>query len=164
MKKLISLFYRSDSKNNMLYMLQAVDYNPRQFLSWWVSEKDFRLRSKRKKLVLTTKIKLLMAYIALIVTSVFVIGVNLLARGDYFGLIIIALYPLIETFSTVIIVAIAWPLLVKPKQKAFIAKSKQIFASHRGPIIAVLGSYGKKNEGAFSKNSFISIRCSIYTR
>lgn len=143
--------YALDYERTLTYMLQASEYSMRDFWQWWLSVKDFRRVSERGDLVKTSFGRLL--YIAigaagfvLAVLSGALAGYSLLSGNPLLVIIAIVLFvlrPYMVTVFGITAVAIGSTWYVQPNLRKNIQEATDIFASHPGVKIAVLGSYGK---------------------
>ena len=142
MLKILTL-YSPNYIKNLVYILQNCEYQPKSFLLWWWHQSDYRLVGARKQLALTQKSKLLLLAGLFSALLIVLVGIILILQGYLFGILFVILYPIFVAMILALIVAIAWPLIVLPRQKKLIKQSEKVFAEFNGPIIAVLGSYGK---------------------
>lgn len=130
----------------LIYMMQANEYYPREFLAWYHRTSDFSNIEKRKHLVYTTKAILLsiFAWVSVLwsaVTSaylVFQIGIP----GVFSAIIGIVAAPFIVPYTLFILMLILNGLQI-PVEWYIIGKAKRILRNHPAVKIAVAGSYGK---------------------
>jgi UDP-N-acetylmuramoyl-tripeptide--D-alanyl-D-alanine ligase len=135
----------------LLYMLQDTEYSLDRYFAWYGRTADFRKVMKRRKLDVTSKIKLLRIvlwsswFIVLVAasTSLYLsISTRLYIWSIITFLIILAL-PLVLAFSIAIPLFIGKILIQNPREKILIDKARQILTNHKGLHIAVVGSFGK---------------------
>ncbi len=149
-KNLFSLYTYRYPKN-IAYMLQASEYDARNYLIWLSKTKNFNLVSRRKQFIKTKFSILLYRFIAggmllqiLIGLIIIILGfTNHFVGGQYYGLAIILSYPVIWPYLILILILVAKILIINPRDKIILDKAENIFKNHPGKIIAVLGSYGK---------------------
>ncbi|MCA9346982.1 hypothetical protein KC930_00165 [Candidatus Saccharibacteria bacterium] len=149
LKKLFSA-YLTNYPLTIAYMWQASEYRYYGFLKWWARVEDFRTVSVRGKLV-HTKIGNLV-YLLSVLTSFAYWVLNMLIIWylrhhlvviSVYAIFVVLAYSLYVAIFTAIPIYFMYGLWFLPKEDRAIAKSKAIFAGHRGTIIAVAGSYGK---------------------
>jgi len=130
----------------LIYMMQANEYYPREFLSWYHRTSDFSNIEKRKHLVYTPKAILLtiFAWISALWSAftsgylVFEIGLP----GYVSAAIGIVLAPFIVPY-TLFILMLVLNALQTPVEWFIISEAKRILKKHPAVKIAVAGSYGK---------------------
>lgn len=150
MKGVLS-FYTPSYPKVLVYMLQSTEYQTSPYLKWYWRTSDFRSVMKRRTLQKTPAARLLL--LALRIGMVLQIAVGLWfvylwfdsnSPGMWqFGLALLVSYPIIWAHLVTFPLMLGRLLVVKPKERALIAKSKKIFAEHKATKIAVAGSYGK---------------------
>jgi UDP-N-acetylmuramoyl-tripeptide--D-alanyl-D-alanine ligase len=150
LRGLISLYLPSLPKN-LVYMLQATEYQTGPYLKWFWRTKDFTKVARRRNLEYTKHAKLLllltycgMVYQLGIGLTILVLGMsNSIVGGIQLGLAIIISYPVVWGHLIVIPLEIARIVIIKPKEKRLIKQSQTIFTNTKAVKIAVAGSYGK---------------------
>lgn len=135
----------------IVYMLQSADYMAGPYLAWFWRTNDFSGVARRRNLDLTRPAKLLLfgmyTGIAIqVIAGAFWIyqGVfNDIAGGVAFGIAAILAAPIVWAHLIVVPLFLGRKLIIEPKERSLVARSKSIFANHTGVKIAVAGSYGK---------------------
>lgn len=150
MKGIISLYIPS-YPTVLVYMLQSTEYQIGSYLRWFWRTSDFRGVMRRRSLERTKAVRLLLLaawfgiFLQIVLGMFFVwLGTARNVTGAWqFGLALILAYPVVWAHMiTLPILAGRW-LIVRPKERKLIRRSRDIFASHPGVKIAVAGSYGK---------------------
>lgn len=145
MKKLFNFFtfYYPKTPYVLVYMLQQVEYEGGQFLSWANRLPDYRRVMRRKKLVMTRMAQLLLllsygavlAWVAALIWLVkemqIVIAALLLGWG-----------PLLLVSFLAVVCALG-KILLSAKRKKILKQASEKMATHPGIKIAILGSFGK---------------------
>ncbi|MDP4038503.1 MAG: Mur ligase family protein [bacterium] len=136
---------------SIVYMLQASEYNLREYFAWLKRITDFRFVMKRKKLVMTSKAKLLllslwtMALLVAVLEILFIIQFVSTVNWLWFlvtaSLIIIT--PILLAYLVIIPLWLGQMLIQWPKEYFIIKKAKDKVAKLRAFKIAIAGSYGK---------------------
>lgn len=149
MKTLIS-FYTFKLPIFFVYMSQQVDYRPKKFISWILAvlteNKKISLVIYRKELIYTKK-----AYALILGLYVFAFAFVLYPFFLYENIsfvflnltINLLLFPILLFLLVLAFTFLARVLIVAPKEKRMINRSKSTFAEHPGVKVAILGSYGK---------------------
>lgn len=145
MKKLFNFFtfYYPKTPYVLVYMLQQVEYEGGQFLSWANRLPDYRRVMRRKKLVMTrmAQLLLLLSYGAVLA---WVAGLIWLVKE--MQIIIAALLlgwgPLLLVCFLAAVCALG-KILLSTKRKKILKQASEKMATHPGIKIAVLGSFGK---------------------
>lgn len=135
----------------IVYMLQGTEYQAVPYLRWLWRITDFSAVMKRRTLDNTKAAQMLRLFIILGATVQVLAGLAIAAVGYYhsrpivigFGLVVIGIYPLVWAHAVLLPLVLGRYFIVSPKERALVAKSEKIFASHKGHRIAVAGSYGK---------------------
>lgn len=130
----------------LIYMMQANEYYPREFLAWYHRTSDFSNIEKRKHLVYTTKATLLsiFAWASFLwswFTSAYVIyaiGVP----GIFSAVIGILISPFLLPYILFLALLVLNGLQI-PLEWYIVADAKRILQKHPAVKIAVAGSYGK---------------------
>ena len=157
-RNLVSL-YRPSFPRNIAYMLQASEYDGLMYLKWLHKTKDFSKVSTRKQFVKTSFSSALYLILVLGIFLQILIGLTILVLGfthtiiggQYYGLAVILIYPLIWPYLILVLVQLAKYFILGPRYRVIIAQAEQVFKNHPGTIIAVLGSYGKTSMKEFLK-------------
>ncbi len=149
-KELLSL-YNIKFPKVITYMIQASEYDYKNYFMWLNRVKDYNKVNNRKQLVKTKASDLILRILyGLIIIqilaglTVVVLGFfKVIIGGEYYGLAIIISYPIIWPYFMVIALFLAQYLIINPRNKELSIKAEKIFKSHPGIVIAVMGSYGK---------------------
>jgi UDP-N-acetylmuramoyl-tripeptide--D-alanyl-D-alanine ligase len=124
-------------------MLQQVDYETSDFISWLMRWPDYSRIIKRKRLILTAKIKLLLVILYSSALLMVLAAIYLLPGENYFiSLLIIVSTPLVLLVALLIINSLGNLLLIARRTTA-IKRASQKMNKHPGVKVAILGSYGK---------------------
>src|SRR3989338_5319950 len=133
---------------NLVYMMQASEYDIREFLKWFWRTKDFRNVEKRKCLEKTTKAKLLLLFggiflIAYIVAAL--VAVNFIPYPYKIFFLISLLYaiPYFLVLFLAVFLFLGQNLLQKPYEFFIIKKAREKLLRHKAIKIAIAGSFGK---------------------
>jgi UDP-N-acetylmuramoyl-tripeptide--D-alanyl-D-alanine ligase len=147
MKLLFSLFWPK-MPFSIAYMLQQVEYDPKQFLAWLARMPNLVTVMNRKELVPTKKAKALV--IAMYVIWVTTLLIGLVGVLKFFSgyiilkIIVLTLFsPVVVIFILLLLVFSARIMIVAPREKSLISDSEELFARHLAIKIAIAGSYGK---------------------
>lgn len=144
-------FYLPGYVTVIVYMLQNTEYQPRPYLKWYWRTTDFSTVMKRRTLERTKAARLLLAVLRIGMLAQILLGLGLLGlwatRGTtgtwQLGLSLLISYPIVWAHLIVVPLILGRILVVRPRERRLIRRSKQIFAKHTGTKIAVAGSYGK---------------------
>ena len=132
---------------SLVYMLQASEYDIRDFFRWHERVKDFRSVEKRKQLVFTPKATFLFALGWVIVLLAFggavLIFLNVGSPWNYLLSIFIVLEMPLIAMSSVLLALLGIQTIQYPVESIILAHTRERLASHRGIKIAIAGSYGK---------------------
>ena len=135
------------------YMLQSTEYNAGDFLRWVISTYRFDTVIKRRKLLMTSKARLIYGICFLVQIGLLAIVVSLFISQDI-GLVLVGATVLVLLPYIVSILAIA-PLMFGhliiqlPRQKQIISNAQKIYHNHPAQKIAIVGSYGKTSMKEF---------------
>lgn len=130
-------------------MLQASEYDIREYLNWYRRVDSFSKVTNRSKLKKTKKSMFLLGTELLIIfASIFTIAIFAILLPEYwqkFCVIIVGLVaiPSLTNYGLVVSLWLGKILIQKPKEKKIIAQTKQKLSQHSATKIAVAGSYGK---------------------
>ena len=148
-KKWISA-YRVSFIRTIVYMLQASEYNLKDYFSWLIRVKSFKSVMYRKSLVLTTKTKLLLfilwLMIALGILAATVVGLSVQFPVIYKMFILAALFilmPVLISFGITIPLWLGNIFIQKPREKIIISKARSRLNDNKAIKIAIAGSFGK---------------------
>lgn len=132
---------------SIVYMLQASEYNIRDFLRWHERVDDFRFVEKRKHLVYTPKaIGLFVcgwAAVALVCFSAFAAFSYFSVPWNYLVAAILLYEGPFLTALGILVVLFLTRLTQIPVEAAICARAKRKLAKHKAVKIAIAGSFGK---------------------
>ena len=143
--------YSPEFPRTITYMLQTTEYRVGPYLKWFWKTQDFSKVRNRQELERTTVAKLILNTLKIgiaieilggLVLMFLTIG-NIVPGGWGFGLAAIIAFPVIWSHIICFPVSLARLVIIDPKERQSIKKTKQIFNNHQGTKIAVAGSYGK---------------------
>ena len=130
----------------LIYMLQANEYYPFEYLAWYHRTSDFSNIEKRKHLVYTAKAILLTAFawfsLLFSATTSAIVALDTGAPGYIAAILGLALAPFIVPY-TLFFLILAINTLQKPLEAAIIADARRKLKKHRAIKIAIAGSFGK---------------------
>lgn len=139
--------YRPHYVRSLVYMLQASEYDIREYLAWLGRTKNFATVEKRKQLVKTPKARLLLvlAWLTLLFWAIAVMWyVN--TTGSDVPLIVGALVVIFSPLYLPYLILV--PLLIikviqRPIEYRLIKQAQKKLTAHHALKIAVAGSFGK---------------------
>lgn len=148
--RLIELYLPSFSRA-LAYMLQACEYDIREYLRWLQRTHDFRRVAYRRELDLTRRARLVLIFLRLAIYLTMLAGLALillapifkLAALAFFGPALIVAAPLAWAYLIGLVILLAQKVIIEPEEKRLVASSKSIFSDFAGQKIAIAGSYGK---------------------
>lgn len=151
MIKMLIEMYRPKFAKAIIYMLQASEYQIEPYLKWFWRVQDFGKVMHRKKLVLTSRSKLLLRLLQLVLLVQYVANLFRMAwaiKHHYYSdtflpAILILATPIIYGHLIILPILIGRHFIIKPYYWWTIKGSADKFASHKAIKIAVAGSYGK---------------------
>ena len=140
--------YNIKYPRSIVYMLQASEYCVRDYLNWYYRTKDFALVEKRKKLVMTSKARLLLVVswiIVIISISLAFASLFLIADTTKFGVFLLILFATPYLLAYLILLPLIFIDIViqRPIQVRIANKAKATLEGHKAIKIAIAGSYGK---------------------
>lgn len=141
MRNLLSR-YRPRYIRSLVYMLQACEYNVRDYLAWYHRTSDFAHVEKRKRLVKTPKALILVACAYLIVFLLIALAYRVFWPAPIASLALVILAPYVLSYA-IIIPVLFIKILQKPFEYALIIRAKKRLAGHKGLKVAIAGSFGK---------------------
>ena len=130
----------------LIYMLQANEYYPFEYMAWYHRTSNFYNIEKRKRLVYTTKAVLLSAFAWVSLVWSFVTSAYVAYTTGVPGLIAAAMGFMLAPFIvpyTLFLLIVVLNTLQKPIEALIIAKAKSKLRKHKAIKIAVAGSFGK---------------------
>jgi len=143
--------YSPEFPRTITYMLQSTEYRIWPYLKWFWRTDDFsKVRSRREldktpvavMILRTITLGIILEIAGGIVLILLTIG-NKVPGGWGYGLAAIIAFPAVWSQLICLPVALARLLVIDPKERQAIQKSKKLFAESQAIKIAVAGSYGK---------------------
>lgn len=139
--------YRPRFVRSLVYMLQASEYIPRDFLAWYRRAHDFAHVEKRKSIVWTTKAKVLFVFSWVLLLSWTAGGVAFAYTVENDTVralvaVLIVLTPFYFPYVLLVINALV-NLAQKPIERDLVRLAEARLAGHPALKIAIAGSYGK---------------------
>lgn len=136
--------YRPLYLRTLVYMLQENLYDLRPYFDWFRRTSDFSKVMKRKKLVMTTKAKLLLTWLWLLVALGWLMGAYLIIVKSYIVLVAMLIAaPYILAVGLVVPIVVGTALIQRPREKKIIGAARTKLAEHKAIKIAIAGSFGK---------------------
>lgn len=135
----------------LVYMLQSTEYQALPYLRWYWQTSNFSTVTYRRTLERTRAARLLLLVLGtgmLLQIALGILFVGLWYWRDFmggwqFGLALLLAYPIVWAHLVVVPLVLGRLFIVKPKQRKAIRRSEKIFASTKGAVLAIVGSYGK---------------------
>lgn len=131
---------------SLVYMLQASEYHPREYLAWVARTSNFRRVEKRKSLVKTAKARaLLLSLWVLTVLTLLAIaasGFSGTTANHIVVLALLVLYPIALPYLLLCVLALV-TLVQWPFERRALARARQKLAQHQAFKIGIAGSFGK---------------------
>jgi len=151
MFRAIIYLYRPAYARTIIYMLQATEYNPAQFIKWYWRTLDFSRVAYRKNLVLTKPTKLLLIAFQVGVLAEIIVAAHYLIVGIsnnsnseiIWAAALFLITPVLWAHLILVPLYLGNWLIIKPLYSIKVHRSSRIFANHPGVKIAIAGSYGK---------------------
>lgn len=132
---------------SLAYMLQASEYNIRDFFMWHERTHDFRNVEKRKHLVFTPKATLLYIsgwlVLAVVVSAAVYIFSEMRTPWNYIVSAILLVEAPFIVMSGMVFTVLGGQAIQYPVEWFVIKRTAQTLALHKGVKIAIAGSYGK---------------------
>lgn len=143
--------YRPAFTKTVIYMLQAVEYQPAVYLRWFWRVDSFNKVSYRKKLIPTRSARLLLAVLRIGMIAEYITGLILLKSGIsshssteiIYSLGVLFITPILWAHLVILPLILGKLFVIKPLHWLKIRRSTRVFAKHSGVKIAIAGSYGK---------------------
>lgn len=146
LKNLLSR-YRPRYARSLVYMLQASEYNIRDYFAWYWRTRDFARVERRKRIVKTAKARVLLASAWIMMLKCWGVAVFVLWYGvlpsKYIFFFLFAFGAPYFLAHGIIIPLLAIKLIQSPIEYFIIARARQYLRKHRAIKIAVAGSFGK---------------------
>lgn len=143
--------YLPVSIRSWAYMLQTSDYNMVAYWHWVMRVGDMRQVSRRGTLVMTTKARLVIVWLAIVYVATWllilymVIAVSM-SVSVFLIITVLGLLVALPWLVSVSIIPVVWlgeACVQRPRARRMIAEATQRVAAHPGYKIAIAGSYGK---------------------
>lgn len=140
--------YRPRYIRSLVYMLQASEYNPRDYLAWVHRTRDFAHVEKRKTLEKTPKALALLTFTWILFLAwcfsviYFVNSTGSDAPLVAAGALIVLISPLLLPYA-ILIPLFVLQVLQWPVEAYLISQARTTLRSHKATKIAIAGSYGK---------------------
>jgi UDP-N-acetylmuramoyl-tripeptide--D-alanyl-D-alanine ligase len=133
---------------SLVYMLQASEYNIRDYLAWYHKTKNFTRVERRKQFVRTAKGLLLLSiawtiFFLLVGTAISILLIGAGSLKYILPLLIIFFSPYILAYGIIIPLLVIRVLIQWPVQYLIINKAKQKLKIHTAVRIGIAGSFGK---------------------
>jgi len=131
---------------NLVYMLQATEYNIGSYLSWFHRTRDFSKVIRRKSLVYTQKAMLLVFIGIAVYLTTIIIAILIALKGGLAVLIsaaLIIVLPVIIAYLLVIPLVVGQYAIQKPKERRMLEAAQARLRKQHCRKIAIAGSYGK---------------------
>ncbi|MCR4325801.1 MAG: UDP-N-acetylmuramoyl-tripeptide--D-alanyl-D-alanine ligase [Patescibacteria group bacterium] len=145
-KKLISR-YRPRLVRSLVYMLQASEYNIRDYLAWVYRTRDFAHVEKRGHLERTPKVLALLSasWSFLVIWAAGLMGYAVFTDSNAMRIALVAALLLLPLYFPYVLALIVLLMQAaqKPVEYALVARAKRTLRAHKGVRIAIAGSYGK---------------------
>ena len=132
----------------LVYMLQASEYDVREYLTWYHGTRDFSRVERRKKLIKTPKALLLLAvgwilvlFFVGVAVSVLLIGTSMSAYVLFFAIIL--LLPYFLAYGIIVPLLVIRIVIQRPVEYLIFEKTRKILKAHRAVTIGIAGSFGK---------------------
>lgn len=140
--------YNLHYPRSLVYMLQASEYNIRDYLTWYHKTKDFFHVERRKKFVKTAKGLLLLMIGWAIVFALIGLAVSILWIGAspfkyIFVLAIVFLSPYFLAYGLVVPLLIIKIIIQLPVEYLIINRVRKKLKAHNAIKIGIAGSFGK---------------------
>ena len=140
--------YRPRYIRSLVYMLQASEYDIRDYLKWYHRTKDFARVERRKYLVKTGKALLLLGIAWILLLSLYSAAVFLWWRSDapfapFLALILLLFVPFLLAYLIVIPLGIIQFFIQRPAEYFLLKQTQKQLARHKAVKIAIAGSFGK---------------------
>jgi UDP-N-acetylmuramoyl-tripeptide--D-alanyl-D-alanine ligase len=140
--------YRPRYVRALVYMLQASEYDVREYLAWLGRTRDFTTVEKRKQLIKTPKALATLALAWFLALGILVAAISKIwtvpAPLNYISfLALLALAPYLLAYGITVPLVIFTLLVQKPLEYFMVSRAKKTLEKHRAVKIAVAGSFGK---------------------
>lgn len=133
---------------SLVYMLQASEYNIRDYLRWYHRTKDFTHVERRKQLVKTTKAILLLVVAWFMLLLLYGVAIALLWTevGSWkyiFFFLVVLLAPYFLAYGIIIPLSMGVLIIGRPIEYLTMERARQKLRAHHGIKIGIAGSFGK---------------------
>jgi UDP-N-acetylmuramoyl-tripeptide--D-alanyl-D-alanine ligase len=132
-------------------MLQDTEYHFGRYLAWLHRTRNFRKVIKRRQLVITAKVSLLLVALELlrlliILTVAAVVYLAIITQNYWClaaGLMLFTAMPFVLAYGLLVPLVAGWLLIQKPQEKIIVTRARKVLASYPAKRIGIAGSYGK---------------------
>ena len=133
---------------SLVYMLQASEYNIRDYLAWYHKTKNFTRVERRKQFVRTAKSFLLLViawtiFFSLIGAAIFILWIDMGLLKYILPFLIVLFSPYILAYGIIIPLLVIRVIIQWPIERLIINKAKQKLKIHTAVKIGIAGSFGK---------------------
>ncbi len=147
LKRLLSR-YHPRYVRSLVYMLQASEYDVRDFLSWYGKVQDFTHVEQRKSLTTTVKVVVLLGVLWVGTLMLSILAITLLATlGGWYGylifIVLVLFIPYILVVFLVAVLLVGKVLVQKPVTYFIVRNARKKLASHKAVRVGIAGSFGK---------------------
>ena len=150
-KKILRFFSKYTLKypRVLAYMLQASEYNVKDFIFWYRRVKNFRHVEQRGQLVFTHKSRIVFALLLIFLASAVVFDVYLVIyigiglKSFLYVLLMLLLLPTAMAYMITPVIFLVRLVVQLPLEHILFKKTQKILLKHKGLKIAIAGSYGK---------------------
>ncbi len=146
MKPVINL-YSPTILINLAYMMQASEYDWRNFWRWFWSADDLGKVRYRRDLDYTAKAKLVLVLAASIYLAIILTAIRLISghqpAGRFVGAGLLLALPTLLAASLMLAVKVIEVLVQRPYLRIILRRAAVKYAAFNGTKLVVLGSYGK---------------------
>jgi len=140
--------YNLSYPKSLVYMLQASEYNIRDYLAWYQRTKNFSRVEQRKRLARTPKAILLLLIswaivLALVGAAISVLWLGVSPSKYIFFFLILLLLPYVLAYLIVVFCFIIRVVIQQPIEYLIISRARQTLKAHNAVKIGIAGSFGK---------------------
>ena len=140
--------YQPRYVRSLVYMLQASEYHSGEYLAWFWKVKNFGDVEKRKQLVKTPKVSLLLALAGALAVVLLGIAFSMFwlvaaPINIIFFVVIILAVPYLTAYGIIVPLYIAEIFIQKPLVFIALRRTKRALEKHEALKIAIAGSFGK---------------------
>lgn len=140
--------YSSRYPRSLVYMLQASEYDIRDYLAWYWKTKDFTRVERRRQFVRTAKslFLLVVAWIILFLivgAAMYILWTDSSPLKYILPLLTVLLSPYFLAYGILIPLLVVKVVIARPAEYMITSKAKRILKTHNAVKIGVAGSFGK---------------------